>query len=128
MIAAVSLCGVGRGSGFGIRSEEQCNAPQTGQSNQRVNDSGKEGELSAAEEGNRIKAKQSDTAPVQSAYDDQNQCDCIKNHVGPPFFFEIELIMPDFFERIHFFRKRDNFLNAIEREDALLYNKTIHRD
>ena len=63
-----------------------------------------------------------DTAPVQSTHNYQNQCNLIKNHDRPPFLFEINLIMSDFSESIHGSKKRDNFLNAIERKGALLYN------
>ena len=116
------LCGVGRGVGFGIRSEEKCNAPQASQSNQRVNDSCKKGKLAAEKESNGIKSKQSDAAPVQSTHNYQNQCNFIKNHDRPPFLFEIKLIMPDFSESIHLAQNQDNFSNAIERKVALLYN------
>jgi hypothetical protein len=61
--------------------EQQCDAPQSGQSHQRVNDAGQNGHLAAKEERHRVKAEQADAAPVQGTDDDQQQRKLVKQHM-----------------------------------------------
>ena len=61
-------------------AKQQRNAPNAGKSYQSIDDAGEKRGLSAADPGNEVKLKQSDAAPVESAYDGQNQRNAIQNH------------------------------------------------
>ena len=61
-------------------AKQQRNAPNAGKSYQSVDDAGEKRGLSAADPGNEVKLKQSDAAPVESAYDGQNQRNAIQYH------------------------------------------------
>ena len=59
--------------------EQQGNAPQTGQPHQRIDDTGEDRHLSAAEESDRDETKQADAAPGSCA-DGEDQCDLVDDH------------------------------------------------
>ena len=61
-------------------AKQQRNAPNACKSYNSVDDAGEERGLSTADPGNEVKLKQSDAAPVESAYDGQNQRNAIQNH------------------------------------------------
>ena len=75
-------------AGRGFLSEKQGNAPDTRQCNEGINNTGNDAALSAADPCDGIKAEQPDTAPVESADDDQRQRDFIHDHekTQAPFF------------------------------------------
>ena len=52
-------------AGFFLVTEEQCDAPQTGQTNQAEDHSTEQRGLSTEQEGHQIKAEQTDAAPAQ---------------------------------------------------------------
>ena len=61
-------------------AKQQRDAPNTGKSYNGVDDAAEQRGLSAADPCNEVKLKQSDTAPVERAYDGQNQRNAIQNH------------------------------------------------
>ena len=67
-------------AGFFLMTEEQGNAPKTGQSHQAENDAAEQRGLSAKQESNNVEAEQADAAPVQCADDCQSQRDFIPKH------------------------------------------------
>ena len=67
-------------AGLFIGTEEHRNAPQTGETHQRIDNAGEHGHLAAAQERHRVEAKQADTALVQGADDGQDQCNFINHH------------------------------------------------
>ena len=58
-------------------AKQQRNAPNACKTYKGVDDAGEKGGLSAADPGNDVKLKQSDAAPVERAYDGQNQRNAI---------------------------------------------------
>ena len=68
-------------------TEEKGNAPDTGKSDYRIDNSAKERIRTAADPRNDIKAKKTDTTPVKSADDGNDQRDLVHNHFAkePPF-------------------------------------------
>lgn len=73
------LCG-GRARGLLAVPEEQCDAPDSGQTHQCVDHAGQHGHLSAAEKGHRVKAEQADAAPVEGTDNGQDQRQFIQQH------------------------------------------------
>ena len=58
-------------------AKQQRNAPNACKSYNGVDDAAEQRGLSAADPGNEVELKQSDAAPVESAYDGQNQRNAI---------------------------------------------------
>lgn len=58
-------------------AKQQRDAPNAGKSYNGVDDAREKRGLSAADPGNDVKLKQSDAAPVERAYDGQNQRNAI---------------------------------------------------
>ena len=54
--------------------EQKCNAPDCGKSDKDVNNTAYDSCLSAANPRNKIKLKNTDTSPVESAYNKKRQC------------------------------------------------------
>ena len=68
-------------------TEQQRDAPQTGDAHQRIDDAAENGQLTAADKGYAVKGEQPHAAPVQRTDDDKDQSNAIHNfHDGfPPF-------------------------------------------
>ena len=64
--------------------EQQRDAPETCQPDQRVDDPGEDGGLSAEQECDGIKAEQPHAAPVQRADDHKDQRNFVNDHIVPP--------------------------------------------
>ena len=64
--------------------EQQRDAPETCQPDQRVDDPGEDGGLSAEQECDGIKAEQPHAAPVQCADDHKDQRNFVNDHILPP--------------------------------------------
>ena len=60
-----------------IFPEQQSDAPQAGNTDERIDDAADQGHLTAAEKRDAVKAEESYAAPVQSAYDGQYQSDAV---------------------------------------------------
>ncbi len=77
LVHRMGLCVIS--GGYGI-AEEQGNAPDSAQTDQSVNDPA-DGAVGTAEgKGHQIEAEHTDGAPVQAAYDGQDQCNFIDKH------------------------------------------------
>ena len=61
-------------------TEEQGNAPHTGQPNQRINHTADNGHLTAAKKSDTVKAENADAAPVQGTHDGEDQGESVKKH------------------------------------------------
>ena len=61
-------------------TEHQRDAPNTCQSNDRVDDSAEQRGLSAADPSHDVELEQTNATPVQSTEDGQNQRNAIHNH------------------------------------------------
>ena len=61
----------------GLIAEQQCDAPQTGNAYQRVDNAAECGHLTAEQKCDAVKAKQTHAAPVQCTDDHKDQCNSI---------------------------------------------------
>ena len=62
-------------------AEEQRNAPYRRNANQRIYDPADGRSLSAEQVRDKVKAEESDKAPVQPANDGKDECDSVNDHV-----------------------------------------------
>lgn len=63
-----------------LLAEEKCDAPDAGQTDERIDDAAENGGLSPEEPCDEVEAEDPDQTPVQRTDDAQNQCNCIRNN------------------------------------------------
>ena len=80
MHAFILYCAVYRVMLIAALTEEQGNAPHTGQTYQRVDHAADDGHLTAAEKCDTVKAENADAAPVQGAHNGEDQGESVKKH------------------------------------------------
>ena len=74
------------GVGTTLVPEQQGNTPDTGQRYHRIDDAADKAILATADPRHKVKLEQTDAAPVESADDGEDQCQCI--HADHNSFFE----------------------------------------
>lgn len=76
-------------------AEEERSAPQTCKADDGVNDPAEYGILSTKQPGHKIKLKDTDEAPVDTANDRQDQSKCIDHDLLPPFLYWLMISFPE---------------------------------
>ena len=74
---------MGCASAFFPGTEEQRDTPQTCQTDQTVNQPGKQSHLAAQQERHQVQSEQGDGTPVQSADNGQSQCESVPDQRNP---------------------------------------------
>ena len=69
-------------------TEKHRNAPDTGKTHKRVDDTADRTHLPAEEKCHAVKAEQANTAPVECADDGERQCDLINDHEITSFWYQ----------------------------------------